>query len=71
MLFMPLTFPSGSANGVEMCATVTVNSDDFVELEEYFSLILNLESAEKSLRLGNNVSAVTLTDSDCTYIMLK
>lgn len=48
-----------------MCTSVTANTDDLVEPEEYFMIELALVTpAGSSLRLGNTESAVTITDSD-------
>lgn len=61
---MSITFPTGSAGGAEMCASVTVNSDHMVETEEYFIVMLALETSGTSLSLGRNTSVITLIDSD-------
>lgn len=61
---MPLTFPSGTADGAEMCAPVIVNSDNLVEHEENFSVVLALVTSGTSLSLGRNMSAITLLDSE-------
>lgn len=71
---MPLTFPSGSEDSAEMCASVSVNSDNLVELEEDFTITLSLVTLGAIFTLGNNVSAVTLIDSDgmlCCSIFLE
>lgn len=61
---LPVTFPLGSADGAEMCASVAVNSDNLVEFEENFTVKLALVTAGASLGLGSNTSTITLTDSD-------
>lgn len=68
LLSTQLTFPSGSENSAEMCASVSVNSDNLVEFDEDFTITLSLVTFGASLHLGNSVSAVTLTDSDGTYV---
>ena len=51
-------------NGAMECVNVTVNRDDLVECEEEFTLELTLNSSKDSLSLGNNVTVMTLVDSD-------
>ena len=51
-------------NGFMECINVTVNRDDLVEFEEEFSVELMLNSSKDNLSLGNNVTVVTLVDSD-------
>ena len=66
ILSIQLIFPSGSEDNAEMCASVSVNSDNLVEFEEDFTIMLSLVTFGASLNLGNNASAVILTDSDGT-----
>jgi hypothetical protein len=61
-IFMSLTYTSGSADGAEMCASINVHSDDLVEFEEEFGVMLTLVTSGPSL--GNNKSAVTIIDND-------
>ena len=63
-LSMPLTFSFGSADGSLVCANITVLSDNMVESEEDFTVRLSLLTIGKNLFIGNNATAVTLTDSD-------
>lgn len=64
LLSTQLTFPNGSEDGAEMCASVAVNSDNLVEFEEDFTIALSLVTFGTSLNIGNNLSAVTLIDND-------
>ena len=61
---MNITFPVGSANRAVRCVTLTVNSDNLVESEEDFTVMLTLVTSGANLNLGNSVFAVTLGDSD-------
>lgn len=62
---MPLTFAPGSTDGAEVCASVVANSDDLVEFEEDFIIQLTMETLGGSnLRIGNSVTAITLTDDN-------
>jgi hypothetical protein len=63
-LLVPITFRTGSANGAELCAPVTVNSDNLVETEEHFTVVLELVTSGTSLSLGGNTTSMTLVDSD-------
>lgn len=47
-----------------MCANATVLSDDLVECEEDFTVMLVLNTIEDNILLGNGSTAVTLKDSD-------
>ena len=64
ILSVQLIFPSGSEDGAEMCTSVSANSDNLVEFEEDFTILLSLVTFGASLNLGNSSSAVTLTDND-------
>lgn len=64
MLNMPLQFISGSGNGAQMCANVTVIPDNLVECDEEFTLRLTLLTNKESLSLQNNFTSVVLLDSD-------
>lgn len=64
LLSEPLTFQSGSADSAEMCASVSVNFDVFVEIEENFTITLSLVTSGANLNIANNISAVTLSDSN-------
>ena len=59
-----VVFESGSMNGAMECVNVTLNRDDLVEFEGEFTVELTLNSSKDSLSLGNNVTVVTLVDSD-------
>jgi hypothetical protein len=61
---MPLSFPPGSADGATQCASLTANADDLVEGEEGFTVALAISTLGASFRLGNAVTAVTITDAD-------
>lgn len=63
-LYMPINFPTGSADGAETCASVVVNSDNLVETEEHFMVVLALRASGTSLRLGTNATTIALIDSD-------
>ena len=64
-LSVPLTFEPGSASGFEVCASITADSDDLVESDEYFSIALEMVTADgTSFHLGNTETVVTITDSD-------
>lgn len=62
-----ITFVNGSANGSEVCVSVTVNSDSQVECEEDFAVSLSLLTSGASLGLGNSNCVVTLLDSNSMY----
>lgn len=59
-----LTFSAGSIDGVEKCITVNAASDDLVECDEEFKVVLALSTPGISLALGNNITAVKLIDGD-------
>jgi hypothetical protein len=63
-IFTFLTFGVGSADGTNVCASLMVNSDDLVEFEEYFTLVLSLETPGANINLENSITTVTITDSD-------
>lgn len=60
----PVTFPAGSADGAEMCVSVSVNSDHLVEAEENVTVRLALVTAGTGFALGNATSTIALIDSD-------
>lgn len=64
-LSVPLIFTPGSADGAEMCVSVTASFDDLVEAEEHFAVTLALVTpAGTGLSLGNTKTVVTITNSD-------
>lgn len=66
-----LTFQRGSPDGAGMCDNVTVNSDDLVESDEDFVIVMALATpAGTNFRLDNTEMVVTLIDSDGKYIVL-
>jgi hypothetical protein len=59
-----LSFLPGAADGTEVCTPIAIVSDNLVECEENFGLILTLVTSGASISLGSSVSTVTLLDSD-------
>lgn len=64
---MPLTFAPNSSDGAEMCASVTILFDNVMEDDELFTLMLGQVTVADSLRLGNAITAVNLTDPSCKH----
>lgn len=61
---VPLTFVPGSGENTEVCTTLSAIPDDVVEGDEEFTVILSLTTTGPSLSIGNNVTTVTIVDSD-------
>ena len=59
-----ITFPNGSTDGAENCTSVTVYPDKLVELEENFTVVIDLITTGANLNVGNNISSITLLDDD-------
>lgn len=55
---LSLTFVTGSGNGAQLCAPWTARTDDLVEGDEDFNLILALVSS--SFNLGNAATNVVI-----------
>ena len=51
------------------CVNVTIISDLTLEVNETFFVTLSLSSADTAVLLPNNVSTVTITDTDSMLIM--
>ena len=51
------------------CVNVTIISDLKLEMNETFFVTLSLSSADTAVLLPNNVSTVTITDTDSMLIM--
>ena len=66
-LYEAVAFDSGSMNGAMECVNMTVNRDGLVESEEEFTVELMFDSSKGCLNLGNNVTVVTLLDSDSMF----
>lgn len=47
-----------------MCISVPVAVDSLVECDEQFSIVLGVLTTGTSISTGNNVTAVTLVDSE-------
>lgn len=69
MLSMQLTFAPNSSDGAEMCTSVTILFDNVKEDDELFTVMLGLVSVPDSLRLGNAVTIVNLTDPTCMHTL--
>ena len=65
-LYVSITFPTGSTDGANVCASLTVNSDNLVETEECFTVVWALITSGTSLGLGWNMTTIFLNDSDGT-----
>ena len=63
-LYASITFPNGSTDGENVCAYVTVNSDNLVENEEYFTVLWALMTSGTSLSLEWNSTTIFLNDSN-------
>ena len=51
------------------CVNVTIISDLTLEMNETFFVTLSLSSADTAVLLPNNVSTVTITDTNSMLIM--
>lgn len=60
----PLTFLTDSVDEMEMCVSLAASTDDRVECEERFTVVLALSTPGVNLSLRNNSTAVILIDSD-------
>lgn len=69
MISVTLTFAPNSSSGAEMCTSVTILFDNMMEENELFTVSLSLETVTDSLRLGNDLTEVNLTDPTCTYVV--
>ena len=63
-LSMSVTFPTGSNDGTERCVSVNVHTDNAVESEEYFTVMLALVTTGTSFKIGNDTSTIVVMDSD-------
>jgi hypothetical protein len=62
---VPLTFLAGSSSETVLCTPVTAVADQLIECGvETFTVVMALATAGASLSLGNNITAVTLTEDD-------
>ena len=61
---MPLTFASGSRNGTEVCVSLAANTDDEVECEEDFTVLLALLTPGNNLNLVNTATAIKIVDTN-------
>lgn len=59
-----MTFAPGTSDGAIMCIPVTVHSDNLVESEEDFMMMLALVNPGHSVILAKNTSVVTVIDND-------
>ena len=59
-----LTFVTGSGNGAQNCASWTARTDDLVEGDEEFNLVLDLVTPERGLNLGNPTTNIVIMDVD-------
>ena len=60
-----LTFPTGAANGTEMCLNISIIDDDRVEYDETFSITPTVDIPLDTIVGGSTVQAnVTIVDND-------
>ena len=59
---MEVTFPADSSSGAVQCINISIIDDDTFEGNETFDVILTLSDA--NVRLGNDLSTITITDDD-------
>ena len=66
------TFGPGTSEGIVMCISVAVFVDGLVESDEEFSITFEVVTNGSSISSGNDVTAVTLTDSEglCRKLLL-
>lgn len=61
---MPITFPTNTFDGEEICLSLTLITDGIIEGDEYFTVTLAQLTTGLSLNLENDSAVITLTDSD-------
>ena len=61
---MNFVFIAGSSNGSMKCTNVIIIDDNVVETNEIFTITLDKPIASSFVALGNNVTGVTITDTD-------
>ena len=61
---LSLAFPPQSVNGEQICANLTLVTDNLVECEENFTITLELMTSNEILTIGNAVAVVIITDID-------
>ena len=60
-----LTFPTGAANGTEMCLNISIIDDDRVEYNETFSITLTVDNPLDTINGSSTAQAdVTIVDND-------
>ena len=59
---MDLVFTAGTSNGTLQCINVTIFDDSLVEPNETFTVTLAVSNSV--VELGNNLTTITITDTD-------
>ena len=57
-----LVFTAGTSNGTLQCINVTIIDDSLVESNETFSVTMT--TSNSVVVLGNNLTTITITDTD-------
>ena len=65
---MDLVFTAGTSNGTMQCIIVSISNTRTVEEDETFTVTL---TTSNSVILGNNVTAITITDADSMLIKIN
>ena len=60
----PVVFQSGESDGAEMCVNISIRNDLTVECDENFTVSISLESDKNNLFLGQDLTTVTIKDSN-------
>ena len=64
-----IVFLSGSTDGTSQCVHITIIDDIALEGNQTFTV--TLMTSDPDVRLGNDVTVITIEDNDCTYVSLK
>ena len=62
---MDLVFIAGTSNGTIQCLNVTIFDDSLVESNETFTVTLT--TSNSVVELGNNLTTITITDTDSMH----
>lgn len=62
LVSVPLTFVPSSGSGTQVCTSITANTDDQVECEEYFTAIVELATPGECISIKRNISVITILD---------
>jgi len=64
----PLTFPTNSSNGDQMCISIMIIDDTILEPSQSLSVVLN--TSDSDVNIVNGLYVINILNNDCKFFSL-